>query len=145
MLNFSEPYLNCNFFVEIRGMWVGGFTQVSGLGGELEVREFREGGLNSYTRKLPGPAKYPSNITLRHGVTEFDMLWRWYRDAANGDVRRHNGSIIMLRRDGIEYLRWNFVQAFPVRWEGPEFDAMNPAVAISSFELAHNGIRRLTI
>lgn len=140
-----DPYLNCRFFVEIRGLLVGGFTQVTGLSGEIEVEEFREGGLNAYTQKLLGPARYPTNITLTQGVTEFDMLWRWYQDAVSGNVRRRNGSIVMFRGGGIEHLRWNFIDAFPVRWQGPAFDAAQPAVAISSFELAHRGVRRLLI
>ena len=44
-----------NFAVEIEGLLVGGFTQVDGLSGEVEVEEYREGGVNGYTHKLPGP------------------------------------------------------------------------------------------
>ena len=49
-----QPYLTFNFAVEIEGLLVGGFTEVSGLESEIEVEEYREGGVNGFVHKLPG-------------------------------------------------------------------------------------------
>src|SRR6266700_7895774 len=57
-----DPYLSYNFAVEIEGLVAGGFSEVSGLQTEIEVQEYREGGVNEYVHKRAGPAKYPSNL-----------------------------------------------------------------------------------
>ena len=51
----------------IRGLLVGGFSHVDGLSGEVRFEEYREGGVNGYTHKLIGPAKY-TNLRLTRPV-----------------------------------------------------------------------------
>lgn len=48
----------------------------------------------------------------------------------------------MLDRGGQEVARWNFVNAWPMKWTGPSFNAKNNDVAIETLELAHEGIER---
>jgi len=57
----KDPYLAFDFLVEIEGLVVGGFTDVTGLQREVEVQDYREGGVNEYVHKLWGPTRYPSN------------------------------------------------------------------------------------
>ena len=47
-----DPYQSCNFVVEIEGILAGGFSELSGLQVETEAFEYREGGLNEYTRRF---------------------------------------------------------------------------------------------
>ena len=136
----ADPYLAFNFAVEIEGLVVGGFSEVTGLQSEIEVQDHREGGENDFVHKLPGPARFPANITLRRGLTDVDVLWRWYRDVTRGKVRRRNGSVLVLDSRGREERRWNFVDAYPVRWTGPELRATTGAVAVESVELVHRGL-----
>ena len=138
----SHPYAAFRFLVEIEGLVVAGFTDVSGLDMEIEVESYREGGLNAYVHVLPGAMRYPSNLVLRRGLTDADSFWRWYRDAARGRVVRRNGSIVLLDTAGDEVWRWNFVDAYPVRWLGPQLSAAALAVAVESVELAHRGITK---
>ena len=56
-----------NFKVELDSLVVGGFTEVSGLQVETEVEDYREGGLNNYIHRLPGPSRYPTNLTAASG------------------------------------------------------------------------------
>lgn len=49
----TDPYLNFRFLVEIHGLIVGGFSEVSGLQSETDIEEIREGGVNDYVHKLP--------------------------------------------------------------------------------------------
>ena len=37
-------------------------------------------------------------------------------------------------------MRWNFLNAFPVKWVGPQFTADSTTLAIESVELAHEGL-----
>lgn len=140
----ADPYLAFRFLVEIEGLVVGGFSDVSGLQIETVVDTFREGGLNEYEHKLPGPTRYPSNLVLKHGLTDAHALWDWHQETVQGTITRRNGSIVLLDYEGNETWRWNFVQAYPIKWSGPDFRAENAAVAIETLELVHHGISKGT-
>ena len=138
----SDPYLGFRFLVEIDGLVVGGFTEVGGLQAEVEVETFREGGQNAYQHKLPGPVKYSGNITLKRGMTDSDTLWTWMQDVGGGAVARRNGSIVMLDAAGDEQWRWNFSDAYPVKWTGPSMKSSAGEIAFETLELAHNGLAK---
>lgn len=134
-----DPYLGCNFFVEIDSLLAGGFSKVRGLEGSLEVKEYAEGGENGYTHKIPGPTRYP-NLVLSHGLTELDTLWSWYDDVAHGKIQRRDITIMLLDGRRTPVMWWDVKSAIPVKWLGPAFDAGSGEVAIESIELVHKGI-----
>lgn len=141
----NDPYMGFNFLVEIEGLLVGGFNEVSGLQGEVEVHEYREGGQNQFIHKFVGPTKYSTNLILKHGMTDIDFLWSWYNDVStaieNGDpVERRNGSIFLLDRKRIPAMWWNFEAGFPIKWTGPELNSTSNTVAAESVEIVHMGI-----
>ena len=136
-----DPYADYNFLVEIDGITQAGFSDVSGFDTAVEVHEYREGSDPTTTRKLPGMTRY-SNITLRRGLTADRSLYDWMLDTAHGNVTRKNGSILVLDAMGNEVVRWNFRNAWPTRWQGPELSAKSNDVAIESLELAHEGLER---
>lgn len=138
----KDPYLNFNFVVEIEGITVGGFSEVSGLQIEVEVLPFREGGLNGYMHQIPGAAKYPSNLIFKRGLTDDIVLWNWHRDVVRGDVQRKNGSVVLRDAAGKERWRWNFQNAFPVKWHGPDLRGGTAEAAIEALELVHEGLVR---
>jgi len=136
-----DPYLNFNFLVEIDGIARAAFHEVSGFDSTIDVIEHREGGENTSPRKLPGMTKH-SNIVLKWGMTDDQDLYRWHRDVVKGTVVRRNGSIVLLDRRGQEVARWNFFNAWPAKWDGPDFNAEGNDVAIETLELAHEGVER---
>jgi phage tail-like protein len=135
-----DPFLSFNFAVEIEGLVVGGFSEVSGLQVEAEVQEYREGGVNEYIHKLAGPIRYPSNLTLKRGITDATALWSWYLDVMQGTIERKNVSVVLMDSAGEEQRRWNFQRAYPVKWTGPDLRAATAEVAAESVELAHDGL-----
>jgi len=78
--NRVDPYLGFNFLVEIGSVVVGGFSEVSGLQAQVQTEEYREGRVNEYSHKLAGPTNYPSNLSLKRGITNADILWLWHRE-----------------------------------------------------------------
>jgi len=136
-----DPYSNFNFLVEIDGITRAAFHEVSGFDSTIDVIEHREGGENTTVRKLPGMTKH-SNIVLKWGLADDADLYNWHRDAVNGKVQRRNGSIVLLDRQGQERMRWNFVNAWPSKWDGPDFNAEGNDIAIETLELAHEGVTR---
>lgn len=137
----NDPYLGFRFVVELDGVIVAGFSEVTGLQVEVEVQEYREGGLNSFMHKLAGPARYPSNLVLKHGITKSRELWQWHQEVASGSFKRKNGSIILLNSTADEVWRWNFEGAYPVRWNGPDLRGNASEVAVETLELVHRGIK----
>ena len=135
-----DPYGNFNFLVEIDSITRAAFQECSGLDSTIDVIEHREGGENTTLRKLPGITKY-SNIQLKWGMTDDEQLYSWHRRIVKGEMDRKNLSIIILDRRGEEVNRWNFIRAWPTKWEGPSLSAEGNDVAIEMLELAHEGIQ----
>jgi len=135
----TDPYLAFAFLVELDGLLVGGFSEVTGLQREIEVQDYREGGVNEYIHKLAGPVRYPSNLILKRGLAGPEA-WEWHDNAARGNITRRNGAIVLQDSAGEEAWRWTFLDAYPVRWTGPELRAATAAVAVESLELVHRGI-----
>ncbi len=135
----KDPYLAFNFVVEIDGIAVAGFTDVSGLSIETQVERKTFGGENHKEYTFLTQTKY-SDITLKHGVTSDDFLWNWYQLVINGQITRKNGSICLLDHSGNPTVWWDFLEACPIKWEGPAFSAGSSSVAAESLVLTHNGI-----
>jgi phage tail-like protein len=138
----GDPYLSYRFRVEIKGVQVGAFSEVTGLQVEIETHDYREGGVNEYIHKVAGPARYPSNLILKHGLMDADVLWSWQQEVVQGGFARHNGSIILMNSAGDAVWRWNFTDAYPVRWVGPELRAGTAEVAVETLELVHRGLTK---
>ncbi len=127
------------FYIEIEGIIKGWFTECSGLSVERELFEYKEGGVNNYVHKLPVRTKY-TNLTLKHGLAN-DELWKWYdKGSYDGLVERHNVSVLLFNGDKTQVKRWDLVDAFPVKWVGPELKADSNQSAIETLEIAHHGL-----
>ncbi|NNJ11018.1 phage tail protein [Chloroflexales bacterium ZM16-3] len=129
----------CRFYVEIDKIAKAVFTEVSGLQIETEVTTYAEGGNNGFARRLPGRTTV-SNLTLKRGVTSTHELLRWYLDIVSGKIDRRQVSVIQYSLRGEPIARWNFSDAYPVKWVGPQLTADSSVIAIETLELAHEGI-----
>ncbi|HUL12171.1 MAG TPA: phage tail protein [Methylococcaceae bacterium] len=136
-----DPYIAFNFAIEIEGLLVGGFTEVSGLESEIEMEEYQEGGVNNYVHHLPRQTK-PAHLVFKKGLTDISTLWNWYDNTSQGIIQRKNGTIMLLDRKQIPVMWWNFRNALPVKWTGPDFDSGSDQVAFESIELVHEGLTK---
>ncbi|MEN8239543.1 MAG: phage tail protein [Actinomycetota bacterium] len=132
---------NFNFRVEIDGVGVAAFQEVSGLEVTTEVVEYQDG-TDIILRKRPGRTSY-SNIVLKRGYTATDDLWEWMRKTIDGSVERKAGSVILYGDDATsEIVRYNFFEAWPCRWKGFVLDGKSVDVAIEELEIAVERIER---
>lgn len=129
-----DPYLNFRFLVEIDGIQQAGFMECTGLGSQIEVVEYREGGDPSFVRKLAGKVSYP-DIVLKWGATDSKELYQWHLQAIQGNLVRMNGSVVLLDAQGKEKLRWNFTNGWPSKWTGPTLNAKGNDVAIEELTI----------
>lgn len=135
--NSSDPFGAFAFEIDINGIASGYFQEVSGLSAQIEIVEVQEGGRNDTTRKLVGQGKFP-NLVLKRGFctgTLLDALINFH-----GGKQRLDGNIIMRSNAGKEVARWRFVNGVPVKWDGPQLNASQNAIAVESLEIAHEGI-----
>ncbi|MGN6169522.1 MAG: phage tail protein [Solirubrobacteraceae bacterium] len=135
----DDPYKGFNFRVEIDGVALAAFSEVSGLESETAVIEYRVGVEPDTVRKLPGLTKY-ANIVLRRGITRDNELWRWRKSVTEGRADRRSGAIVLLDDEGNEVVRWTFVQGWICKWEGPALNATGNEVAIETIAIAHEGL-----
>ncbi len=138
-----DPYGNFNFLVEIDGITRAAFQRGERL--RLDHRRHRapRGRREHHAcASCPGMTKY-SNIVLKWGMTDDRELYDWHRRRRRrATSQRKNGSIVLLDRKGNEVARWNFVDAWPTKWDGPDLNAESNDVAIETLELAHEGVER---
>lgn len=119
------------------------FKSVSGLKGEIEVVDYKEGGHNRATRRLVGPTKWP-NLVLSRGFTAppntplLNWFDAWINDS--GAKVRMTGDIEALDSKLKKICAWQFVGGWPCKWEGPDFDASKQELAIEKIEIAHEGL-----
>jgi phage tail-like protein len=103
--------------------------------------EWQEGGLNDYVHRLPGRMKY-SNVTLKRGIAT-PALWEWFCSTLRGEIKRRTLSIVLSGYAGAKEVRWNIVDALPIKWSGPTLKADANETAVEVIELAHHGFTRV--
>lgn len=120
----------------------GAFQEVTGLGAELEVTTYPEGGVNDHVHQLPLRHSW-GRITLRRGVVRDAGLWTWYEAGLTQSLgARRDGVVMLLTPMGTPAVAWSFKAGLAARWTGPELRAGQDAVAVESIEIAHEGLTR---
>ncbi len=139
----DDPYAASNFVVQIDGISVAGFSEVSGLSTETDVIEYRNGDEDITVRKLPGLRKF-TNISLKRGMTKSMDLWKWRQTVMQGKTERKSGTIILQDEARKQALKWEFKAGWPSKWEGPSLNAKNNEVSIETMEITCEDINLTT-
>lgn len=140
---------NSSFLVEVDGVPIGSFTEVEGLEMSVEVEEYKEGGVNGFTHKLPGRTEW-QNLTLKRGMTWNNFLIVWFDTRAgddfvtSGKVSRDTMAVTMLSATGRRLRTWVLFDAMPVKWTGPSMGNEADAVPTEELEVAHHGFESIT-
>jgi phage tail-like protein len=135
-----DPVGELRFKVTLPGVELGRFRECTGLAAEIECKDYNEGGVNDYVHKLPTRMKYP-NLVLKRGVTYEDALLKWLwtvqRKLAPGNV-----TVQLMGPDLAEpgVRKWVFMNAFPIKWTGPNLNAGSNQVATETLEIVHTGL-----
>jgi phage tail-like protein len=130
-------YPSTGFLAEVLGRTLGSFGAIRGLEAQVDILEYREGGINDVVHRLPGPISYP-NLVLSNGLTS-RAIEEWFAMTSLG-AERHTMTVTFLDAAGKAVRAWSFAEAFPVRWTGPVLGADSGAVAGEELEIAHGGM-----
>jgi phage tail-like protein len=134
-----DPWGNYYFALEIDGVELAHFSEISGLKSSANVFEIEEGGLNGQVHRLVGQSKW-ENIVLKQATnvgTEL-VAWRdkYVTDEGWGDRPDSSGAIIVKNNMGLEVRRYIFTACWPVSWEGPQLNSGGSDLAIETLEIA---------
>jgi len=139
----SEPFRQYKFEVRINHSEHPDalFTEVSGLGGEIEFEEYKEGGVNEFTHKLPTRVKH-NNLVLKTGLTNSNLFYSWFATIAlgNTDLRTVEINLLDLKDNNSVLKSWIFYGAYPVKISQTDLNAQTNGIVIDTIELAHTGM-----
>lgn len=137
------PHGRFRYKVEIDGLDAGGFSEVTGFDASIDVIEYREGDMVQTPMKFPGLKKY-GNITLKKGLADSMVLYEWITAGVNGAVDRKTITITLLDEEEAPAASWQVINAWPMKYTAPDFNATSSEVAIESLEIAHEGMTRVS-
>ena len=139
-----HPALNIHFNLAIDGLAAVSFSQCTGLGGEVGVEEYAEGGENRFVHRLPVRVTF-GNLVLKQGAGPGLGLWKWWGEYLSlGRVKPRDGVVTLLAWESgasRPVRSWSFTRGWPVKMSGPDLDAQSAAVAVETIEIAHQGLK----
>jgi phage tail-like protein len=113
------------------------FQSVSGLSVEYDMEEYKEGGENRFTVRLPVRTKYADLVLKRGMLTDSDVL-KWclaaFRDR---DFKPADLAVILMNEKGEPLRTWNIVQAIPKKWIISDLNSNENSVVIETLELTY--------
>lgn len=145
----NNPYGAFNYIVNLGGdtgdgalgAVVGGFSDVSGLGNEINYSEYRNGNeLFNTPRKIPNTHKL-DDVTLKRGLIGAVDLFAWLKAVREGEYQPRQITITLLDEARRPVGTWRLRNAQPKKWTGPTLAAKGAGeVAMEELVLVHEGI-----
>jgi phage tail-like protein len=118
-----------------------GFSEVTGLEANVEVKAHPEGGRPRGVRQLVGRTTYP-NLVLKRGMTANREVWDWFNAVASGKrpVPRKKLNIALRDAAGKPVMVWEVARAVPIKLKASDLNAKTGEIAIEELHLAHEGL-----
>ncbi|MCB9742419.1 MAG: phage tail protein [Alphaproteobacteria bacterium] len=125
----NHPYGAFNFQVNLgdgsdADSAQAGFSDVSGLGTEFLVAEYRNGNDRfNRVQKVAGLYKV-SDVTLKRGIIDSSALFKWISEVRkSGSSQKRTITITLLDEARSPVQTWTLVGAVPMKWTGPTLAA----------------------
>ena len=113
------------------------FQAASGLSVEYDMEEFKEGGENRFTHKLPVRTKY-ADLVLKRGMLTDSKVIDWFLAAFRDRTFVPTDINVILMNEKSEPLRtWKIAHAIPKKWSVSDLNANDNAVVIETMELSY--------
>ena len=134
----TDPTRGFRFKVEISGIQIASFSEASVPDINIETTDYREGTDPVYKRKLSGLTSY-GNLTLKKGITDSMDLYNWHNlvveKGSGGSGVQKNISLILIDASGGEKIRWNIINAWPIKYETTGLNASSNEVMVETLEV----------
>jgi len=142
----TNPYGAFNFQVSLglgdASAVIAGFSDVSGLGTEINYSEYRNGNeVSNTSRKIANTFKQ-EDVTLKRGLIGQTELFQWIKDVREGADKRYNAVITVNDEAGKAVATFILLNAQPKKWVGPTLAAKGGGeVAMEELHLTHEGVQ----
>jgi len=137
-----DPVAELRFRVKLGSITIGRFRECTGIAVEVETKDYMEGGNNDWVHKLPTRVKYP-NVVLKRGVTHEEAFLEWFNSCHSDYPSNFQELTIELLGPGNVTVRaWSFMDAYPVKWTGPNMNASSNQIATETLEMVHKGFKK---
>jgi phage tail-like protein len=121
MANRTTPFGAFNYIVNFDGGEAfGGFSDVSGIGTEVTIAEYRNGNeKENHVRKVAGVHKV-SDVTLKRGILNSKSLFDWIQATrTQGPAAQKSVSITLLDETQKPVQSWVLRGVVPMKYTGP--------------------------
>ncbi|MRR57852.1 MAG: phage tail protein [Deltaproteobacteria bacterium] len=113
------------------------FQSVAGLSVEYDVEEYREGGENRFSHKLPVRTKY-NDLVLKRGMLTGSELVEWcFRAFRDREFQPTDVNVILMNEKGEPLRTWKVAHAVPKKWVVSDLNANESAVVVETLELSY--------
>lgn len=104
----------------------GGFSEVSGLGIEVTVADYRNGNdPENHARKIPLTFK-SGDVTCKRGLIGTNSFFAWIKDVRDGVQANMRATVTIELLDeahSATVMTWRLTNAFPSKYTGPPLKA----------------------
>lgn len=139
----GRPYVQFNFQVQLDPgddpkSIDGGFQEISGMGLEVTVSEYRPGNyVENSVMKITGMNK-SADITMKRGIFGSLKLYQWLHAIRNGDQSQLKNVVVHLMSEDhtAVVLTWKLLRARPIKVTMGPLSAKGTDVAMEEMVLA---------
>ncbi len=145
----DNPYGAFNFLVSLggeqgdgaEGTIIGGFSEVGGLGTEVDYSEYRNGNERFNTvRKVPNTYSV-DDVTLKRGLVGSPDLFEWVKGVREGTADPRQVRITMLDEAREPVVTFKLRNAQPKKYTGPTLTAQGGGeVAMEELSFTCEGV-----
>jgi phage tail-like protein len=139
----ERPYVQFNFLVDLgTGTTEGadaGFQEVSGIGMEVTVAEYRNGNeRENSVRKITGLNK-ATDVTMKRGVIGSLTLYNWLNEIRNGDQNAMRTITVQLQNEDHTAIvqTWRLLRARIIKHTSGPMNAKGTDVAMEELVVAY--------
>ena len=150
----EELLVACRFYFEADGVTdkqileVGGLSSETPAAGGDKVLGSSKNAMN-LRQAAPTRAKF-TPVNVKVVATTNKDLYKWYEDCNKNDGGKSNwsgnrkaASVTVYDQAGDMKARWEMINAYPTKYEGPKLEAGSNEVANETITLVHEGIKRV--
>lgn len=150
----DEILVNCRFYFEADGLTDKQVLELSGLSAENPAAggdKVLGSSKNAINLRQAAPTRVKfTPVTVKVVATTNKDLYKWYEDCnrnaggqSNWASNRKAASVTVYDQGGDMKARWEMVNAYPTKYEGPKLEAGSNDVANETITLVHEGIVRV--
>ncbi len=154
MMQQEEVLVSCRFYFEADGVTDKQILEVSGLSSETPAAggdKVLGSGKNAINLRQATPTRTKfTPVVVKLVATTNKDLYRWYEDCNRNEGGRSDwsssrkaASVSVYDQAGDMKARWELLNAYPTKYEGPKLEAGANDVANETLTLVHEGIKRV--